>query len=68
MPRPSDSTAHAYEAEPCPILEAWPEFWWMPETERTHAFDTIALAYGGQGYLDHPDLAAAQARARERMR
>jgi hypothetical protein len=68
MSRPSDSIAHAYEPEPYPILEAWPEFWWMSESDRSSVIETRALAYGGQGYQYHPDLAEAQSRARERMR
>jgi hypothetical protein len=43
--------AHAYEAEPYPILHAWPELWWMPEQERNATIEARARMYGGQGYL-----------------
>ena len=64
VPRPSDNPNYAYEAEPTPLLKASPVFWWMSETDRANALEARALANGGQGYRYHPDLAAAQARAR----
>jgi hypothetical protein len=53
MPRPSDNPNYAYEAEERPILDAWPEFWWMDEKGRSDAFEARALAYGGEGYRVH---------------
>jgi hypothetical protein len=35
----------------CPILEAWPEFHELSETERSNVLEARARAYGGQGYL-----------------
>jgi hypothetical protein len=64
MPRPSDSTAHAYEVEPRPILDAWPEFWWMSEVDRSNTLEARALAYGGQGYRSHPELGEGRERKR----
>jgi hypothetical protein len=49
--KPSDSPAHPYEPEPCPILNAWPEFWWMSEEEKTATQEALARKHGGQGYL-----------------
>ena len=49
--RKSESSAHAYEAEPCPIFTWWPEFWWMREEEKSTLLDRLAQMYGGQGYL-----------------
>jgi len=50
MPRPSQSPNYAYEPEERPILEAWPEFWSINETDRANAFEARARAYGGEGY------------------
>jgi hypothetical protein len=52
--KPSDSPAHAYEAEPYPILNAWAEFWWMPEPEKTATLESLARKNGGQGCLPRP--------------
>ena len=52
--KPSDSPNHAYEPEENPILNAWPEFWWMPEPERSQALEALARKNGGQGYLPRP--------------
>jgi hypothetical protein len=35
----------------CPILEAYPEFHELNETDRSNALEARAKAYGGQGYL-----------------
>jgi hypothetical protein len=53
--KPSNSTAHPYEPESYPILNAWPEFWWMSEAEKTATVEARARKYGGEGYLPHPD-------------
>jgi hypothetical protein len=53
--KPSDSPAHPYEPEPHPILDAWPEFWWMSEEEQTATIDGLARKLGGEGYLPRPD-------------
>jgi hypothetical protein len=52
--KPSNSPNYAYEPEPYPILNAWPEFWWMPEPEKTAMLESLARKYGGQGYLPRP--------------
>lgn len=52
--KPSKSTAHPYEAEEHPILEASAEFCWMSEEERTAALEARARKNGGQGYLPRP--------------
>lgn len=54
MPRPSQSPNYAYEPEPYPILEAWPEFWWMSDLERANALEARALASGGDGCRARP--------------
>lgn len=54
MPRPSKSRNYAYEPEKQPILEAWPEFWWMSERDRSNAFEARARAYEGEGYRAWP--------------
>jgi hypothetical protein len=54
--KPSDSTAHAYDPEPYPILTVSPEFWWLPDWERGLVFDTRARNYGGQGYIYRPNM------------
>lgn len=54
--KPSESLAHPYDAEPYPILEAWPEFWWMSEWDRVVLQDQRARQYGGLGYFPRPDL------------
>jgi hypothetical protein len=53
--RRSDSTAHPYEPEPCPILHAWPEHWWMNEMERLALEEALARQYGGQGIRPRPE-------------
>jgi hypothetical protein len=53
--KPSDSPSHPYEPEEFPILNAWPEFWWMSEPERTAAIEARARANGGQGYRPRPE-------------
>jgi hypothetical protein len=55
MPRPSENPNYAYEAEECPILYAWPEFWWMSDVEKSNFIEARALAYGGTGYRYHPE-------------
>lgn len=60
MSRPSQSTAHAYEPVEHPILESWPEYWWMEERQKSNLIESIALAYGGDGYRSHSE------RSRER--
>jgi hypothetical protein len=52
--KPSDSLSHPYEPEEFPILNAWPEFWWMSEEERAAAIEARARMYGGQGYRPRP--------------
>jgi len=37
-----------------PILQAWPEFFWMNERDRSDAFEARAIAKGGEGYRDRP--------------
>lgn len=54
--KPSDSPAHPYEPEPYPILEAWPEFWSLPEEEKTKLLDARARQYGGAGYLPRKEV------------
>lgn len=49
--KPSDSPNYPYEPEPYPILRASPEFWWMPEAEKTALMDALARKLGGLGYL-----------------
>lgn len=49
MSRPSDSRAHPYEPEPYPILQAWPEFWWMDELKKAALEESLARQYGGEG-------------------
>ena len=44
----SASTAHPYEPEPYPILEAWPQFWWMPEAEKAALEEALARKLGGE--------------------
>lgn len=53
--KPSDSPAHPYEPEPYPILNAWPEFWWMSEEERAATQEALARKHGGQGYRPHAE-------------
>jgi hypothetical protein len=36
---------------PRPLLDAWREFWWMNEIDRSNAIEVRAKAHGGQGYL-----------------
>jgi hypothetical protein len=50
MARSSNSENYPYEPEEKPILEAWPEFWWLNERDRSNAFEARARAYGGEGY------------------
>lgn len=59
-----DDAPNPYPPHPYPLLWASPDFWWMNETDRSNAFEARALAYGGQGYRYHPDLAEAQERCR----
>jgi hypothetical protein len=47
--KPSNSLAHPYEPERCPILEAWPEFWWMEEMEKAALEEALAIKLGGEG-------------------
>jgi hypothetical protein len=44
------SPEHPYEPEPYPILEAWPEFWWMSDEEKSAYLEARARQYGGSGY------------------
>jgi len=44
------SPEHPYEPEPYPILEAWPEFWWMSEEEKRALIEARARQHGGSGY------------------
>ena len=37
-----------------PIIENWPDFWWMSEEDRAIAFDARARAYGGTGWISRP--------------
>jgi hypothetical protein len=60
--KPSDGTAHPYEPEPYPLLEAWPEFWWMPDQERNALQESLARKLGGQGLL--PRASTRQERER----
>jgi hypothetical protein len=53
--KPSDSPNYPYEPEPYPILKALPEFWWLPEEEKTRILDARARMYGGVGYLPHKE-------------
>jgi hypothetical protein len=53
--KPSNSPSHPYEPEPYPILDAWPEFWWMSEEEKSATMDALARKNGGQGYLPRAD-------------
>ena len=69
--RPSESTAHAYDAEPRPILDAWPEYALFEgsgksdyEAEKSNMIEAIAIAYGGQGYRPHPELGEGRERKR----
>jgi hypothetical protein len=52
MPQPSNNPNYAYESEETPLLTAYPEFWWMSETDRSNIVESLARAYGGQGYRD----------------
>ena len=52
--KPSNSQAHPYEAERCPLLHAWPEFWWMSELEKAATEEARARMYGGQGVRPRP--------------
>jgi len=54
--QPSESLAHAYDAEPCPILHDWPDLWWLPDWERAIVVDALARQYGGQGWIYRPNL------------
>jgi hypothetical protein len=54
MSKPSRSSAHAYEPEPYPILEAWPEFWWMSELQKAATEEARAISNGGQGVRPRP--------------
>ena len=49
MPWPSTNTNYPYEPEERPLLDAWPEFWWMNDRDRSNAFEARARAYG-EGY------------------
>jgi hypothetical protein len=55
MPRQSSNPNYAYEAEERPILDAWPEFWWINDADRANMLEALALAYGGTGYRPHPE-------------
>jgi hypothetical protein len=55
MTKRSNSPAHPYEPEPYPILEAWPDFWWMEEMEKTALEEALAREYGGQGVHPRPE-------------
>jgi hypothetical protein len=55
MSKPSKSPAHPYEPEPYPILEAWPDFWWMDEMEKAALEEALARKYGGQGIRPRPE-------------
>jgi hypothetical protein len=59
-----DETRGPNHPHPYPILENWPEFWWMGEIERADAFEARALAHGGSGYRYHPELAFDHGRER----
>ena len=68
-PRPSHSPNHAYEAEPYPILEAWPEFGNFVgsgliarDAKISNIIEARALAYGGSGYRNHPELSLERER------
>jgi hypothetical protein len=50
MPRPSNNPNYAYEAEETPLLKANPDFWYLSETDRSNIQESLARAYGGQGY------------------
>ena len=50
MPQPSNNPNYAYEPEETPLLTAYSEFWWMSETDRSNILESLARAYGGQGY------------------
>jgi hypothetical protein len=49
--KPSESLAQACEAALYPILNAWPEFWWMPQSEKTATVEALARMNGGRRYL-----------------
>jgi hypothetical protein len=55
MTKRSNSPAHPYEPEPYPILEAWPDFWWMDEMEKAALEEALARKYGGQGVRPRPE-------------
>jgi hypothetical protein len=46
----SKSPNHAYEPEPYPILNAWPQFGWMREEDKANLEEGLARMYGGEGY------------------
>lgn len=47
--------SRAGEAEECPILHAWPNYWWLGDVEKSNLIEALALAYGGMGYRPHPE-------------
>jgi hypothetical protein len=53
---PRKSPERPYEPEPFPILEAWPQFWWMPEPEKSDFLEARARQNGGLGYRPHGEL------------
>ena len=34
-----------------PILQNWPDLWWLGETERSIVIELRARQYGGEGYI-----------------
>lgn len=50
MARQSRGNNYPYEPEEYPILTAWPEFWWLNETDRANLLEALAIDYGGEGY------------------
>jgi hypothetical protein len=70
-PRPSNSRNHAYEAEECPILHAWPEFAFYQgsgtkarDAEISDIVEARALAAYGSGYRPHHELNPRRERER----
>jgi len=59
-----EKTRDPNEPHPYPILENWPEFWWMSEVDRNNLIEARALAHGGQGYRPHPERSSDRGRGR----